>query len=66
MKKHVNPLIFTATFLLGQTTAYAHGAHGSETTLVHILTEPQHLFGFLAASTALSLFMMLRKSKTQS
>ncbi|MGB2532957.1 MAG: hypothetical protein ACPH95_03815, partial [Porticoccaceae bacterium] len=63
MKKHVNPLIFTATFLLGQTTAYAHGAHGSETNLMHILTEPQHLFGFLAASTALSLFMMLRKSK---
>ena len=64
MKKLVNSLIFTATYLLSH-VAHAHGAHGSETSLMHFLTEPQHLFGFLATGAALSLFIILRKNQTQ-
>ena len=64
MKKIVNTLIFTATYLLSH-VAHAHGAHGSDTSLIHLLTEPQHHFGFLATGATLSLFIMLRKNQTQ-
>ena len=64
MKKNVNTLILTATYLLSH-TAHAHGVHGSETSLMHLLTEPQHLFGFLATGAALCLFIILRKNQTQ-
>jgi hypothetical protein len=64
MKKIVNTLVFTATYLLSH-VAHAHGAHGAETSLIHLLTEPQHLFGFLATGAVLSLFIMLRKNQTQ-
>jgi hypothetical protein len=64
MKKIVNTLIFTATYLLSH-AAHAHGAHGSENSLMHLLTEPQHFFGFLATGAALSLFIILRKNQTQ-
>lgn len=65
MKKLVKTLIFTATYCLSQTIAYAHGAHGSDTGLMHQFTEPQHLIGLIAVSAALSLFILLRKAKTQ-
>jgi hydrogenase/urease accessory protein HupE len=64
MKKLVNSLIFTATYLLSH-AAHAHGTHGSETSLMHLLTEPQHLFGFIALSTGLGLFILLRKNHSQ-
>jgi hypothetical protein len=64
MKKFVNSLIFTATYLLSH-AVHAHGAHGSETSLMHLFTEPQHLFGFIAISAGLGLFIMLRKHLTQ-
>ena len=64
MKKIVNSLIFTATYLLSH-IANAHGAHGAETSLMHLLTEPQHLFGFIAISVGLGLFILLRKNQTQ-
>jgi hypothetical protein len=64
MKKFVNSLIFTATYLLSH-AAHAHGAHGSETSLMHLFTEPQHLFGFIAISAGLGLFILLRKHLTQ-
>ena len=64
MKKFVNSLIFTATYLLSH-AAHAHGAHGSETSLMHLFTEPQHLFGFIVISAGLGLFIMLRKHLTQ-
>jgi len=64
MIKLVNSLIFTATYLLSH-VAHAHGAHGSEASLMHLLTEPQHLFGFIAISAGLGLFIMLRKHQTQ-
>jgi hypothetical protein len=64
MKKLVNSLIFTTTYLISH-AAHAHGAHGSETSLMHLLTEPQHLFGFIAVSAGLGLFIMLRKNQTQ-
>ncbi|MBT4929048.1 MAG: hypothetical protein HON20_03930, partial [Cellvibrionales bacterium] len=54
----------TATYLLSH-VAHAHGAHGAETSLMHLLTEPQHLFGFIAISAGLGLFIMLRKNQTQ-
>ena len=64
MKKLINSLIFTATYLLSH-VAHAHGAHGSETSLMHLLTEPQHLFGFIAVSAGVGLFILLRKNQTQ-
>ena len=64
MKKIVNSLTFTATYLLSH-VAHAHGAHGSETSLMHLFTEPQHLFGFIAISAGLGLFLMLRKNQTR-
>ena len=64
MKKLVNSLIFTATYLLSH-VAHAHGAHGSETSLMHLLTEPQHLFSFIAVSAGIGLFILLRKNQTQ-
>ena len=64
MKKLVNSLFFTATYLLSH-AAHAHGAHGSETSLMHLFTEPQHIFGFIAISAGLGLFIMLRKHLTQ-
>jgi hypothetical protein len=64
MKKFVNSLIFTATYLLSH-AAHAHGAHGSEISLMHLFTEPQHLFGFIAISAGLGLFIILRKHLTQ-
>jgi hypothetical protein len=64
MKKLVNSLFFTATYLLSH-VAHAHGAHGAETHLMHLLTEPQHLFGFIAISAGLGLFILLRKNQTQ-
>ena len=64
MKKIVNTLIFIATYLLSH-VAHAHGAHGSETSLMHLLTEPQHLFGFIAVSAGVGLFILLRKNQTQ-
>jgi hypothetical protein len=64
MKKLVNRLIFTATYLLSH-AAHAHGAHGSETSFIHLLTEPQHLFGFVAISASVGLFIMVLKNQTQ-
>ena len=64
MKKLVNSIIFTATYLLSH-AAHAHGAHGSETGLMHLLTEPQHLFGFIALSAGVGLFILLRKNHSQ-
>ena len=64
MKKFVNILIFTATYLLSH-AVHAHGAHGSETSLMHLFTEPQHLFGFIAVSAGLGVFIMLRKNQIQ-
>jgi len=64
MKKLVNSLIFTATYLLSH-AAHAHGAHGSEVSLMHLFTEPQHVFGFIAISTGVGLFILLRKNQPQ-
>ena len=64
MKKLINSLIFTATYLLSH-VVHAHGAHGSETNPMHLLTEPQHLFGFIAVSAGVGLFILLRKNQTQ-
>ena len=48
MKKLVSTLICLATYVVGQTSAYAHGAHGTETSLFHLFSEPQHAMGSIA------------------
>ena len=45
MKKLVSTLICLATYGVGQTSAYAHG---TETSLFHLFSEPQHAMGFIA------------------
>ncbi|MDG2019046.1 MAG: hypothetical protein P8J25_06335 [Porticoccaceae bacterium] len=63
MKKNVTSFICLATYCLGQTTAaYAHGAHGAETSLSHQFTEPQHLISLLAIASVISLFTAMRKT----
>lgn len=62
MKKIVTSFICLATYFLGQTTAYAHGAHGAETSLSHQFTEPQHLISLLVIVSVISLFTAMRKT----
>lgn len=61
MNKLVTYFICTATYLVSQTVAYAHGAHGAETSISHQFTQPQHLIELLVTTTVIALFIVLRK-----
>ena len=59
MKKLPTSLIGLATYCLGQTSAYAHGAHGADSSLLHLLSEPQHAMGLIATGLLVALFVAL-------
>lgn len=61
MNKLIKPLIILTSFCFGQTTAFAHGAHGTETSIVHQFTQPQHLVELFVIGTLIGLFFVLRK-----
>lgn len=63
MKKSVSPLICLATYALGQTSAYAHGAHGAETSLFHLFSEPQHAMGLIATGCLVALIAALHNRR---
>lgn len=63
MKKLVTTLICLATYALGQPSAYAHGAHGSETSLFHLFSEPQHAMGLIATGSLVALFAALHNRR---
>ena len=60
MKKLASTLIFLTTYGIGQTSAFAHGGHGAETSLVHLFTEPQHAMGLIAAGLLVAVIIPLR------
>ena len=60
MKKLASTLIFLTTYGIGQTSAFAHGGHGAETSLVHLFTEPQHAMGLIAAGFLVAVIITLR------
>jgi hypothetical protein len=59
MKKLASTLIFLTTYGIGQTSAFAHGGHGAETSLVHLFTEPQHAMGLTAAGLLVAVIITL-------
>jgi hypothetical protein len=59
MKKLASTLIFLTTYGIGQTSAFAHGGHGAETSLVHLFTEPQHAMGLIAAGLLVAVIITL-------
>lgn len=61
MKKLIKSFILIMTYCLGQTVAYAHGAHGAETSISHQFTQPQHLVELFVIGTIITLFFVLRK-----
>jgi hypothetical protein len=60
MKKLASTLICLTTYGIGQTSAFAHGGHGAETSLIHLFTEPQHAMGLIAAGLAIAVIITLR------
>jgi hypothetical protein len=63
MKKLTTSLIGLATYCLGQTSAYAHGAHGADSSLLHLFSEPQHAMGLIATGSLVALFFALRNRR---
>ena len=63
MKKSVTSLICLATYCLGQTSAYAHGPHGVDTSLLHLLSEPQHAIGLLASGALATMLITIRNRR---
>ena len=60
MKKFIISLMCLTTYCLGITSAYAHGAHGADSSLLHLFSEPQHAIGLIATVSIVALFVALR------
>lgn len=60
MKKFTISLICLTTYGLEITSAYAHGAHGADSSLLHLLSEPQHAIGLIASMSVVASLVALR------
>ena len=60
MKKFTTSLICLTTYGLGITSAYAHGAHGTDSSLLHLFIEPQHAIGLIASVSLVASLVALR------
>lgn len=60
MKKFTTSLFCLTTYCLGITSAYAHGAHGADSSLLHLLSEPQHAIGLVASVSVVASLVALR------